>query len=286
MDPSYLSPPPKIGSRPEINASRSGSEADSLLDLYSKPRSLGESSLRESMDKTDRVLAQEEPFFDDEDPERSRWIHRDKLAIIESHEMQEAGIKLPPQRQKLTTSRSRSRREKNRSQDQSIAPLDQDSGLSPLKERRKRRIESPTRQDDGAEQISANDFDIRTPEEIAADNQVDTDAANGYRQSQSDSRKASSRIPLPRSSPMPIPQEHIERDTPLTRKRGASVNYGNGDENGFSYSRVRSRNNSVGSAPRPLPRMPSHSTNPSPPEPHARPQPNDPNLAPASTPPP
>ena len=105
IDPSYLSPPPKIGSRPETNASRSGSEADSLLDLYSKPRSLGETSLRESMDRTDRVLAQEEPFFDDEDPERSRWIHRDKLAIIESHEMREAGIKLPPQRQKSTTSR-------------------------------------------------------------------------------------------------------------------------------------------------------------------------------------
>lgn len=245
MDPSYLSPPPKIGSRPETNASRSGSEADSLLDLYSKPRSLGESSLRESMDKTDRVLAQEEPFFDDEDPERSRWIHRDKLAMIESHEMQEAGIKLPPQRQKSTTSSRRSRREKNRSQDQNMA---QDPEMSPMKQPKKRRTESPTRQDDGGEHASANDFDIRTPEEIAAENHMDTDTANGSRQPQSDSRKGSSRIPLPRSSPMPIPQEHIERDHPLHRKRGTSGNFSNGDENGFSYSRVRSRNNSVGSA--------------------------------------
>lgn len=245
MDPSYLSPPPKIGSRPETNASRSGSEADSLLDLYSKPRSLGESSLRESMDRTDRVLAQEEPFFDDEDPERSRWIHRDKLAMIESHEMQEAGIKLPLQRQKSTTSRSRSRREKNRSQDHNMA---QDAEMPPMKQPKKRRTESPTRQDDGGEHASGNDFDIRTPEEIAADNHMDTDTANGSRQPQSDSRKGSSRIPLPRSSPMPIPQEHIERDHPLPRKRGVSGNFSNGDENGFSYSRVRSRNNSVGSA--------------------------------------
>lgn len=245
MDPSYLSPPPKIGSRPETNASRSGSEADSLLDLYSKPRSLGESSLRESIDRTDRVLAQEEPFFDDEDPERSRWIHRDKLAIIESHEMQEAGIKLPPQRQKSTTSRSRSRREKNRSQDHNMA---QEAEISPMKQPKKRRTESTTRQDDGGEDASPNDFDVRTPEEIAADNHMDTDTANGSRQPQSDSRKGSSRIPLPRSSPMPIPQEHIERDHPLPRKRGVSGNFSNGDENGFSYSRVRSRNNSVGSA--------------------------------------
>ena len=248
MDPSYLSPPPKIGSRPETNASRSGSEADSLLDLYSKPRSLGESSLRESMDRTDRVLAQGEPFFDDEDPERSRWIHRDKLAIIESHEMQEAGIKLPPQRPKSTASRSRSRREKNRSQDRTIATPGQDAEMPPKKEQKKRSTESPSRQDDRGGHTSANDADIRTAEEISADNHMDTDSANGSRHPQSESRKGSSRIPLPRSSPMPIPQEHIERDHPLPRKRGTSGNFSNGDENGFSYSRVRSRNNSVGSA--------------------------------------
>lgn len=247
MDPSYLSPPPKIGSRPELNASRSGSEADSLLDLYSKPRSLGESSLRGSMDRTDRILAQEEPFPEDEDPERSRWIHRDKLAMIESHEMQEAGIKLPPQRQKSSTSRSRSRREKNRSQDQTTMVPDQDEEIPSLKDRKKRRIESPTRQDDGRDHTLTNDFDIRTPEEIAADTYTETNTSNEYRQAQPDQRK-SSRIPLPRSSPMPIPQDHIERDTPLPRKRGTSGNFSNGDENGLSYSRVRSRNNSVGSA--------------------------------------
>lgn len=247
MDPSYLSPPPKIGSRPELNASRSGSEADSLLDLYSKPRSVGESSLRESMDRTDRVLAQEEQSLEDEDPERSRWIHRDKLAIIETHEMQEAGIKLPPQRQRSTTSRSRSRREKNRSRDQTTAIPGQDEEMPSLLERTKERTDSPVRQDDGGEYTSVNDFDIRTAEERAADNYMHPEHSNGNRQPQPDLRKSSSRIPLPRSSPMPIPQEHIERDTPLARKRGTSGNY-SGDENSLSYSRVRSRNNSVGSA--------------------------------------
>lgn len=243
MDPSYLSPPSKIGSRPELSASRSGSEADSLLDLYSKPRSLGESSLRESID---RVLPQEEPFLEDEDPERSRWIHRDKLAMIESHEMQEAGIKLPPQRKKSTVSRSRSRREKNRSQDHTTVVADQDEEMPSLKEQNQRRTEPPARQDDGDNSL-VKDFDIRTPEEIAADNYMESNASNGFRQQQ-DLRKSSSRIPLPRSSPMPIPQEHIERDTPLPRKRGVSGNYSNADDNSLSYPRVRSRNNSVGSA--------------------------------------
>lgn len=266
MDPSYLSPPPKIGNRPELSASRSGSEADSLLDLYSKPRSLGESSLRGSMD---RALPQEELFLEDEDPERSRWIHRDKLAMIESHEMQEAGIKLPPQRQKSTTSRSRSRREKNRSQDHT-PPVDRDEEMPNLKERKQRRTESPTPQDDGGEHSLVNKSDIRTPGEIAANNSMEPNASNGSRQQQ-DLRKSSSRIPLPRSSPLPIPQDYIERDTPLPRKRGVSGNYSNGDENSLSYSRVRSRNNSVGSAillddidnnSNPTPNPASHPTSP------------------------
>lgn len=157
-------------------------------------------------------------------------------------------MKLPPQRQKSTTNRSRSRREKNRSQDQSIVMPSQDEDMPPLKERKKRTTESPTRQDDEGEHTLANEFDIRTPEEIAADNHMDPNSPNGNRQPYSDQRKGSSRIPLPRSSPMPIPQGHIERDTPLPRKRGASGSYSNGDENNLVYSRLRSRNNSVGSA--------------------------------------
>ena len=248
LDPSYLSPPTKPGSRPDLNASRSGSEADSLLDLYSKPRSLGESSLRGSMDRTDRVLAHEEPFLEDEDPERSRWIHRDKLALIESHEMQEAGIKLPPQLQKSTTSRSRSRREKNKSQERNIIAPDHDKEKQLMEERKEVRSASPIQQDDEGEHVMMNEYDIRTSGEIAANNLVDTSSSNGHRQIQHDLRKSSSRIPLPRSSPMPIPQEHIERDVPLPRKRGTSGIYSNGDENGLSYSRVRNRNDSVGSA--------------------------------------
>ena len=264
LDPSYLSPPPKPGSRPELNASRSGSEADSLLDLYSKPRSLGESSLRGSMDRTDRVLAHEEPFLEDEDPERSRWIHRDKLAMIESHEMQEAGIKLPSQRQKSTTSRSRSRREKNKSQERNIIAPDHDKDIPLIEERKETRSGSPIHRDDEGEHVMMNEYDIRTSGEIAANNYVDTSSSNGHRQIQHDLRKSSSRIPLPRSSPMPIPQEHIERDIPLPRKRGTSGIYSNGDENGLSYPRVRGRNDSVGSAILldDIESIPTHTSNP------------------------
>lgn len=243
VDSSYLSPH-KNGPRPLLNESRSGSEADSLLDLYGHPRNLPDKSIGESIDR-DRIVPYERLYLEDEDPERSRWIHRDKLAIIESHEMREAGIKLPRQQPK-TIGRSKSGQERNMSVEQASVPNTEADALV-VKQQKKRRTLSPRRQVDEIADALPNEFDIRTPGEIAADNYLEANSPNAYKQ-QIDSRKSSSRIPLPRSSPMPIPQEHIERDTPLPRKRGASGNWGNGDEHSLAYPRMRSRNNSVGSA--------------------------------------
>ncbi|MCJ1457330.1 hypothetical protein MMC28_007698 [Mycoblastus sanguinarius] len=241
IDPTYLSPY-RQGYRPGLNESRSDSEADSLIDLYGHPRSVGEKSLGESFDKSEKPVSQGELFLDDEDPERSRWIHRDKLAMIESHEMQEAGIKLPPQRVK-SIGKSKSRRDQPRNEN--AAGIQNPETEEPiLKEGRKRRTRSPQSQEEDEEQTLVNDFDIRTPEEIAADSYINQSSSAVYRQQ--DLRKNLSRIPLPRSSPVPIPQEHIERSTPLPRKRGASGNW-NGDEESFSYHKYRSRNDSVGS---------------------------------------
>ncbi|KAL2055927.1 hypothetical protein ABVK25_003569 [Lepraria finkii] len=241
IDPSYLSPY-KQGTRLGFNESRDGSEADSLIDLYGHPRSIGERSLRgSSMDKGEQPALQDESL-DDEDPERSRWIHRDKLALIESHEMQEAGIKLSPP-QLRSNSRSKGRREQDQRREAPEMPS-QDIEPPVVKERKKQRARSPIRQEEDEEETVLHDFDLRTPEEIAVENYMVSPTSPAYRQP--DLRKSSSRIPLPRSSPMPIPQEHIERDTPLPRKRGASGNW-TGEENGIAYNRVRSRGNSTGS---------------------------------------
>ena len=196
------------------------------------------------MDK-ERGMPHEELFLDDEDPERSRWIHRDKLAVIERHEMKEAGIELPPQQQQQqVAARSASKSKPQRELTHEITDLpDQEAEMVPRVERKKRRTRSPVRQTDESEEVPENDFDLRTPEEIAAEHDMEN-SPTVYRQP--DLRKSSSRIPLPRSTPMPIPQEHIERETPLPRKRGASGNW-TGDENGISYNRIRSRGNSVGS---------------------------------------
>ncbi|KAL8695723.1 MAG: hypothetical protein Q9201_007974 [Fulgogasparrea decipioides] len=235
MDSSYLSPPRGGKFRPALSdKSRSVSDADSLLDLYGHPRSVAEGT-----EKSERDVTFEDLYLDEEDPESSRWIHRDKLAMIESHEMQEAGIKLPKQRR----SKNSLRPKKSHSRNQSTTSMkDPASAGQAAREDKRQKVQSPVRPPVQEDRI---DFDLRTPEEIAADAVAGVGPPVIYNQPYPG--KSGSKIPLPKTSPLPIAQGHVERTTPLPRHRGISGNSLGGDEEGFSYNRMRSRSNSVGS---------------------------------------
>ena len=241
MDGNHLVPFKTNGSATiHSDLSRSGSEPDSLLDLYGRPRSLGNVDLLAKADNQDSV------YMDDEDPEQSRWIHRDKLALIESHEMQEAGIKYPH----FPRSSSRSNRKKGHIRQQS---RERSSNGASQPDPVLHDSEAETRQSGGLsnglggkEAVEGEpSFDLRTSDEIAQESYPMTVMSPVYRQP--GTRSSSSRIPLPKSSPMPIPQEHIDRNTPLTRTRGASENWSTGDDDGMEYNKGRSRSHSVGS---------------------------------------
>lgn len=235
LDSSYLSPPKGGKFRPSLSdKSRSGSEADSLLDLYGHPRSVAEGT-----EKSERGVTLEDLYLDEEDPENSRWIHRDKLAMIESHEMEEAGIKLPKQRR----SKNSLRHEKSHSRNQSTTSLKEQGpdGFATRADRRQK-VRSPVRQH---VQDNPTDFDLRTPQEIAS--KIPAERGTSAMYNQPNLGKSGSKIPLPKTSPLPINQGHIDRSTPLPRQRGASRNSLRGDEEGFSYNRIRSRSNSIGS---------------------------------------
>ena len=217
-------PRPKLG-----GLSRNGSETDSLLDLYRQQRA-GFPTTHNGTANGDIPPA----IMDLEEIDRERWIHRDKLAIIESQEARAAGIKLPhefevnqydsgynaehytshsTQQEQRASSRHRHEGKRQRLQSQSPTP-----------------VESP----------EAQVFDDpRTPEEIAAELE---EASSPY--FQHGLRAVSSRIPLATASPLPVPQTHLERNTPLPRKRGTSGNY---DEETLMYHKSRSRSHSVGS---------------------------------------
>lgn len=144
-----------------------------------------------------------------DDAEHSRWIHRDKLAQIENAELQAAGIIIPRPR---TASKS-SRRDRS-----------QDYGNGIRSEGQKKQKMGVNGDGEGS-----NVWDLRLPEESAGD--LGT--------------KGISKIPISKSSPLPIPIDYLERDTPIPRK---SSNNWYDENDPLSFKQARSRSHSVKSS--------------------------------------
>lgn len=172
------------------------------------------------MDFGDRKLANGESLSDQEDPEHSRWIHRDKLARIESQELQAAGIILPRARAQSKSSR----RENSRDHTSNGVRSEQ-------ADQKRQRIGSfPTEEEEEPEN---NVWDLRLPEEAAGDQgELYRDISGGV--------KGVSRIPVNKRSPLPIPIQHLERDTPIKRKQSGTWEF-EGDQISMPKSRGRSQ---------------------------------------------
>lgn len=218
------------------NISRSGSEADSLLDLYSHRR-----SVFNPMDDQERIGVVGEPYLEGVELDNSRWIHRDKLAMIESQEMQQAGLHLPRQE---TSRNSSNRREHSRDQ-HSNGVRASSPGVPHLRQEKWQRMQSPSPEGQEKENKGNNaPSDLRSSEDIGAEVSEEYSPQPMYRQA--GVRASPSRIPVLTSSPLPIPQEQLERDTLLPRKRGASGNWSGGDEDGLAYTKIRRRSQGLG----------------------------------------
>ncbi|RMD42065.1 hypothetical protein DV735_g3069, partial [Chaetothyriales sp. CBS 134920] len=137
---------------------------------------------------------------DEDDPEG--WIHRDKLARIESEELQAAGIGLATRRQYGKSGWRGSSRDRKA-----------DDTFERREDKTPRLAESPLTEEEGERM----NWDLRSADEVAAE---PINAAQPG--SQSALKKGGSRIPVLTSSPHPIPPERLERDTPLPRKRTIS----------------------------------------------------------------
>lgn len=155
----------------------------------------------------------------------SKWIHRDKLAQIESQELQAAGIILPKPR-----SHSRVRRD-HRHHEQS-----QRAGDGPTSEAD---ATSRSRTNSAGDQTAADaetpSWDLRRPEEIAEEESAGFCVASGL-------SKSGTRIPVAKLSPAPIPVDYLERPTPVSRK---NTNDGAGDADAIAYPKPRSRSAST-----------------------------------------
>ncbi|KAK2807383.1 hypothetical protein FQN51_003209 [Onygenales sp. PD_10] len=238
--------------RRDPSLSRTGSEADSLLELYGRDSANRSAvSVMESGDK--KSSDKHHPTFTGDELDNANWIHRDKLAKIESEELQQFGIQFH-QRQVRAGSKSSSRR--GRSHDShsnginGTVPVEQgDQQWHGPREEKRQRITSPAPVEDveqeGPEESEPMIFDPRLPEEIAADPYENGGSASQiYRQP--GLRKSSSRIPVLATSPHPIPLEHLEREFPLPRTRNNTL--GSGDDDSISYAKSRKYSDPVPAA--------------------------------------
>ncbi|KAF2162377.1 hypothetical protein M409DRAFT_69253 [Zasmidium cellare ATCC 36951] len=181
----------------------------------------------------------------------SAWIHRDKLAQIEIQEMAEAGIYVRPSRRSVSagpgrengrTSRSASRaggsrpgsRTSHDRQNEILNDEDYTNAYPGYDESPRKRVstvpsapEEEAPQEQEQEFVPPRDFELRQPQEVAEEQ---------YTHRQHMVRPSTSRIPVSRVSPVPVPQTVTDRDSPLPRSRAGSQNWsGSFDE--MQYAR-------------------------------------------------
>ena len=163
----------------------------------------------------------------DKEADRDYWIHRDKLKEIEIREMEEAGFKVG--RSSRSNSRSQSATRRTRDRTNSELAEGQQSG----DDRHERRVVSTIQDEEGDYQA----WSPTSSEDPAPEMQPPSGrTTHGVRPS-------TSRIPLPKSSGIPVPAAYADRDAPLPRSRTGSASW-NGD---IAAAGARVRSGSIGS---------------------------------------
>ncbi|KAK0626757.1 hypothetical protein B0T14DRAFT_423758 [Immersiella caudata] len=225
----YVSSHPHKDLRPR-GVKENGSPADSLVDLYDGAR---DERVKSPLRKTADDMFGSDSVYDDEN---SKWIHRDKLARIESQELQAAGIYLPRPRDRdresvRSKSQNRAKREPapdhSNGQPRAVSGPEQPSSRS-------RKNSAATSDPKTPDASSSPSWDLRLPEEIEEEGEGYWISVGGR----------ASRIPVAKVSPVPIPSEQLERDKLLVRKRDSSPS----EEDAITYPKPRARSGSTGNA--------------------------------------
>ncbi|KAJ9637265.1 hypothetical protein H2199_007552 [Coniosporium tulheliwenetii] len=232
--------------RKRSETSAAGSEPDSLLELYKGGSESWKSSYHVGAGET-RKASQGVDRSDEDD--ESKWIHRDKLAQIESRELEEAGLRARGTSQSSLPSRSgsHSRHRRNASLGDTSGDTKQDDEINghypPRQERRQHTI-SPIPASEASENGDV-DHDPRMRDRTSAEHEREQ-ANQGARQHLV--RPTTSRIPLAKTSPAPVPRPLVAGDSPRPRSRGGSGLWSGLYENGVAVSKTRGRSATAESA--------------------------------------
>jgi hypothetical protein len=199
-------------------------EGGGLLPAFSPEPNSGRNATQTPASRTQHRRGDEGGKLDDHvwayDPatEDSKWIHRDKLAKIESEELQAAGIFVP-----------RSRAPSKQKRDRSRSTMRRGTDASDPNHAQSRSRKNSTAVEQRTAEISVPSWDLRTPEEIAEEE------ANAY--FTNNGLKGASRIPVAKASPAPITLDWMDR--------GSRKNSESPEEEPNAIGKTRSRSASA-----------------------------------------
>lgn len=192
------------------------------------------------------------------------WIHRDKLARIESEELQQAAMRI--QRQVRTGSKSsslRGRSHDSHSLNGTVTTPPEQSEPWPAPHRQQ--LESPIPFEEYSDEQDVDtermNWDLRRPEEIAASSLEENEDTSRFYKSPG-LKKSSSRIPVLSSSPHAISPDQNERES-STLHRIRTRTIGSGDEDGVpSFQSRRASESAVIDSPEASPEPTDRTTPP------------------------
>jgi hypothetical protein len=203
-------------------------DPNSVLDHYKNNKSRTAASVKGKPKKKNSKGGPADPNWDKIEHDENNWIHRDKLKEIETKELEAAGFRVG--RASGTNSRSQSATRKPRDRRASSAAGQNANG----DEREGRRVVSPIPAEDEDAIAQDGTWSPTTFEELAAGGYSNASRTNNH-----SGRPSTSRIPLPKTSGIPVPASLAERDAPLSRSRAGSDNW-SGDAIATNGARVRS----------------------------------------------
>ncbi|KAK5173841.1 uncharacterized protein LTR77_002522 [Saxophila tyrrhenica] len=221
------------------------SDSEELKVRRQSVKATNASAMRKRSRNTLREKKKETP----EPVDDTLWIHRDKLAQIEIQEMAAAGIDVSSYRRSVSAGPGASARS-SRSQSRSRRPSkdktaeqgseEEYNAYSGYEDFERKRISTIPAADEEEQDFNPTvDTEFRTPEEVAAE--------HGPSSRSNLIRPSTSRIPVSKASPVPVPSNVVDRDSPLPRSRGNSNAWsGNPGWDDMQYAR-RARSNSIGS---------------------------------------
>lgn len=201
-----------------------GNESDGIKEYYkahekngAKPRGRKKGSKKTS------------PGWVEAEKDENNWIHRDKLKEIETKELEEFSMRVG--RASRSNSRSQSAARSQSRGQRGRANSELTDNMSNGEDRYDQpRMISPIPAEEEEEEQPHTGWDIRSPAEIEAEREQFAARNNVIRPS-------TSRIPVAKTSPLPVPPNFVDRDQPLPRPRNGS---GNWDSIAANGARVRS----------------------------------------------